>query len=89
MKEYFVSFPLSDKCEAITSTTILGNLAYQVDDGKDVKIHRHQLAELLGINANRFTYVHQHHSDIIMEVTPNGEYYGIKGIRFVQFILVV
>ena len=81
MKEYFVSFPLSDKCEAITSTTILGNLAYQVDDGKDVRIHRHQLAELLGINANRFTFVHQHHSDIIMEVTPNDIGKGVNAFE--------
>ena len=71
MKNYFVSFPLSDKCMAVTTTVSLGNLAYQVDEGKDVRKHRHHLAELLNINTNKFTYVHQHHSDIIMEVTPS------------------
>ena len=68
MKEKYVEFPLSNKCIALTTTTILGNMAYQVDEGKDVKKHRYQLADLLGIDVNRFTYVHQHHSDIIMEV---------------------
>ena len=71
MKDYFVSFPLSSKCDAITTTTELGNMAYQVDAGKDVRKHRHLLADLLHIDMKRFTYVHQHHSDIIMEVTTN------------------
>ena len=71
MKNYFVDFPLSNKCRAITTTTDLGNMAYQVDDGKDVRKHRHLLADLLDIDMKRFTYVHQHHSDIIMEVTSN------------------
>ena len=69
MKEYFVTFPLSNKCLALTTTTDLGNMAYQVDNGKDVRKHRHQLADLLGIDIKKFTYVHQHHSDTIMEVT--------------------
>ena len=69
MKEHFITFPLSNKCLALTTTTYLGNMAYQVDEGKDVKNHRLELANLLGIEINRFTYVHQHHSDIIMEVT--------------------
>ena len=68
MKDYFVSFILSNKCHALTTTTSLGNMAYQVDNGKDVKEHRLLLAQCLNIDANRFTYVHQHHSDIIMEV---------------------
>lgn len=71
MKDYFVSFPLSNKCDAITSTTTLGNMAYQVDNGRDVKEHRLLLANLLNIDINKFTYVHQHHSDIIMEVTSS------------------
>ena len=68
MKDYFISLPLSEKCVAVTTTTLLGNLAYQVDNGKDVKEHRQLLADKLGIDFNKFTYVHQHHSDIIMEV---------------------
>ena len=71
MKDFFVSFPLSNKCVAITTTTELGNMAYQVDDGKNVEEHRQLLANLLDISMKRFTYVHQHHSDIIMEVTSN------------------
>ena len=69
MKEYFVTFPLSNKCLALTTTTELGNMAYQVENGQDVRKHRHQLADVLGVDIKKFTYVHQHHSDIIMEVT--------------------
>ena len=71
MKNYFVSFNLSNKCVALTTTVSLGNMAYQVDEGRDVRKHRHQLANLLDISINNFTYVHQHHSDIIMEVTSD------------------
>ena len=69
MKEHYISFLLSDKCLALTTTTALGNMAYQVDDGKNVKEHRLLLAQEIGIDINRFTYVHQHHSDILMEAT--------------------
>lgn len=71
MKELFVKHPLSDKCVALTTTTALGNLAYQVDEGKGVKERRNLLAELLFILPNRFTYVHQFHSDRVMKVTTN------------------
>ena len=81
MKNYFVEFPLSSKCLAITTTTSLGNMAYQVDDGKDVRKHRHHLAELLNIPSNKFTYVHQHHSDIIMEVTKDDIGKGINAFE--------
>ena len=71
MKELFVKHPLSEQCVALTTTTALGNLAYQVDEGKDVKEHRNLLAELLFILPNRFTYVYQSHSDKVMKVTPS------------------
>ena len=71
MKELFVKHPLSDMCVALTTTTALGNLAYQVDEGNNVKEHRNLLAELLLILPNRFTYVHQSHSDKVMKVTVN------------------
>ena len=71
MKELFIKHPLSDKCVALTTTTALGNLAYQVDEGKGVKEHRNLLAELLFILPNRFTYVHQSHSDRVMKVTAS------------------
>ena len=71
MKEekYYIIFPLSDKCVALTTTTALGNLAYQVDDGKDVKEHRLVLADSIKTDLNRFVFVHQHHSDLISKVT--------------------
>ena len=71
MKDLYIVHPLSDKCVAITTTTSLGNLAYQVDEGKGVKERRELLAKSLNQDINSFTYVHQHHSDIIMKVTAN------------------
>ena len=67
--QYFVTFPLSEKCLALTTTTTLGNMAYQVDDGKGVKEHRLLLADLISTDLNRFVFVHQHHSDKIQKVT--------------------
>ena len=67
--EKFIEFPLSNKCIALTTTTELGNMAYQVDEGKGVKERREELAELLSIDLNRFVFVHQHHSDEIQKVT--------------------
>ena len=69
MKDKYISFPLSDQCLALTTTTELGNLAYQVDDGKGVKERRQLLADLLNVDANRFVFVHQHHSDKIQKVS--------------------
>ncbi len=71
MSDLFINHPLDDKCVAITTTAALGNLAYQVDNGEGVKDRRHLLSYALGLPIERFTYVHQHHSDIIMQVTTN------------------
>ena len=71
MKEQYISFPLSNKCLAITTTTALGNLAYQVDNGQGVKKRRMLLADLLNIEEKRFVFVHQHHSDKVQKVTLN------------------
>ena len=71
MKDNYVSFPLSNKCLALTTTTALGNLAYQVDDGRSVKERRQLLANLLNTDVKRFVFVHQHHSDKIQKVTLN------------------
>ena len=65
----YISFPLSDRCISITTTTKLGNLAYQVNNGEGVKERRQQLANLLNLPIERFTYVHQHHSDKVMYVS--------------------
>ena len=69
MSNYFISFPLSDKCLALTTTTALGNLAYQVDEGRNVKNNRLLLAKEISIDLDRFVFVHQHHSDEISKVT--------------------
>lgn len=69
MKELFISYPLSKNCVAITTTTKAGNMAYQVDEGINVKNNRLALAESLNLDLNRFVFVHQHHSDKIAEVT--------------------
>lgn len=69
MKESFISFPLSKNCLAVTTTTKAGNMAYQVDDGINVKNNRLALADSLGLDLNCFVFVHQHHSDKIAEVT--------------------
>ena len=65
----YILFPLSNKCLALTTTTSLGNLAYQVDEGKNVKEHRLLLADEISIDLDRFVFVHQHHSDEIAKVT--------------------
>ena len=67
--EKYIEYPLSNKCLAITTTAELGNLAYQVDEGKGVKDRRLLLADLLNVDYNRFVFVHQHHSDKIQKVT--------------------
>ena len=69
MKGLLVNFPLSKQCVSVTTTTVLGNLAYQVDDGKDVKEHRQLLADTLGLPLNSFVFVHQSHSDRVNKVT--------------------
>ena len=69
MKDFFVKFPLSEKCLAITTTTSLGNMAFQVDEGKNVLRHRQLLANNLGMSLDSFVFVHQHHSDKIAKVT--------------------
>ena len=71
MKDKYINFPLSNKCLTLTTTTALGNLAYQVDDGEGVKDRRKLLADLLNVDSNRFVFVHQHHSDKIQKVTLN------------------
>ena len=68
-KQNYISFPLSDKCLALTTTTALGNLAYQVDNGHNVKEHRLTLAKSINVDLNRFVFVHQHHSDKIAKVS--------------------
>ena len=69
MKEHYLNFPLSSKCVALTTTTSLGNMAYQVDDGKGVKERRLSFADELGIPLDRFVFVHQHHSKDSQKVT--------------------
>lgn len=70
-KIIYETFPLSAQVEALTTTTLLGNLAYQVDDGNNVDANRHALADSIGIPLRRFVFVHQSHSDRVMKVTLN------------------
>ena len=69
MKELLIYHQLSERCVSATTTTLLGNLAYQVDEGKGVKERREQLANLLSLPIARFTFVHQHHSDQVSYVS--------------------
>jgi len=57
-----------DKITAFITTKEIGNMAFQVDDGKDVLSHRETVSKDINIPSSSFTYVHQHHSDIILEV---------------------
>lgn len=68
MEDLYISFPLDNNCVALTTTTALGNLAYQVDEGKDVMDHRKVLSNSLGISLDRFVFVHQSHSDRVLKV---------------------
>lgn len=68
MKNEFITFPLSNRCSALTTTTDLGNMAYHVDSGQHVLEHRSYLANLLNVSLNRFVFVHQSHSDKILKV---------------------
>ena len=69
MKKLLIEFPLSKKGVSLTTTTNLGNLAYQVDEGRKVKEPRLLLAKTVGLPIERFTYVHQSHSDKVKKVT--------------------
>ena len=71
MKDLYISFPLSNQCVAVTTTTLLGNLAYQVDNGQNVFNNREKLAKALGVSLDRFVFVHQSHSDKVMKITIN------------------
>ena len=64
----FTEFNLDPKVQAFTTTTKLGNMAYQVDDGKAVFANRTKLCNKLGIKTNQLILTHQSHSSVIKEV---------------------
>ena len=68
----FNTWPLSYRCDTITTTTELGNMAFQIGNNReDVIANRNKLAEELNIPLEKFVFVHQSHSDVIKEVGPN------------------
>ncbi len=68
----FNTWPLSYRCDTITTTTELGNMAFQIGNSReDVIANRNKLAEELNIPLEKFVFVHQSHSDVIKEVGPN------------------
>ena len=69
MEKLFTEFILNEKVLALTTTTKLGNLAYQVDDGKGVFENRKKLCDILNIDTNQLILTHQSHSSVIKEVT--------------------
>ena len=68
---------------AFTSTTEMGNMAYQVgDDFESVKRNRKNLYPLLKlINKERLILVHQSHSDVCLEVTKDDVGKGYKSFE--------
>ena len=64
----FTEFELDPKVLAFTTTTELGSLAYQVDDGKGVFANREKLCSLLRIDTKQLILTHQSHSSVIKEV---------------------
>ena len=67
--DMYTEFKLDPKVLAFTTTTKLGNMAYQVDDGKGVFDNRKKLCDLLNIKTNQLILTHQSHSSVIKEVT--------------------
>ena len=61
-------FKLDKNVQAFTTTTKLGNMAYQVDEGKGVLNNRKKLCNLLGTDTKHLILTHQSHSSIIKEV---------------------
>lgn len=67
MKNYY-TWSLSDKCLAITTTTSLGNMAFQVaQNPNEVEENRKSLFNELQIASDEVVFVHQTHSDVIKE----------------------
>lgn len=67
--KYF-DFPFDSNVKAITTTTLCGNMAYQVGDNhEDVKKNREALLADLNLDSDHLVFVHQTHSDIIEQVT--------------------
>lgn len=67
--KYF-NYQINENVLALTTTTELGNMAYQVGDDKDDVINnRSILLKDIGLKNERLVFVHQTHSDITKEVT--------------------
>lgn len=67
MKNYY-TWSLSNKCLAITTTTSVGNMAFQIaQNPNEVEENRGVLFNDLQIAADEVVFVHQTHSDVIKE----------------------
>ena len=71
MSKYYQEFGKSPIYQALTTTTSLGNLAYQVDEGKGVFNNRIKLCKELNIDTKNLILTHQSHSSIIKRVTKD------------------
>ena len=67
--KYF-EYPFNCQAKAITTTTDIGNVAFQVGNNKEeVKNNRDIIINDLNIKKENLVFVHQTHSDVIKEVT--------------------
>lgn len=67
---YFTWDRFNDEISAITTTKHFGNMAFQINDDKElVKLRRNKLAQDLKLNVENLIYTYQNHSDKIIEVT--------------------
>lgn len=76
--ENYIEFELSGKCKICTSTTAIGNMAFQVNNEvEDVLARRQAFANEIGIPYEKFTFAYQSNSSIIKEVTDENKGKGI------------
>lgn len=66
----YIEYPFNYQVKALTTTTEIGNMAFQVGDNKEQVINNRKVVlDDLKINKDHLVFVHQTHSDIIEEVT--------------------
>lgn len=66
----FIKYKINDNVIALTTTTSLGNTAFQIGNNPiDVITNRNKILKELNIDSKHLIYVHQTHSDVIKKVT--------------------
>lgn len=74
----YINYQIDKNIKAITTLKEMGNMAFQVDkSNNDVDKRRLDLSTIFNTLITNFTFVHQTHSDIIIEVTPNNKGRGL------------